>query len=162
MHGNNESRDYSHMYNIADRPGPHPLPVIDADSILGYLTAMNHPFATVLRRSPFAGVLNDPQASFTLFVPEKWDQTLLPFAQRQMILAHSLAFHAPPEFLASRQSMLLNTRIPGTQIHAVTRGGKTTVNGVPLQSTATNGNAVVYFIGREMRFFPTPQTNNVI
>ncbi len=135
MFGTDPSFDYRQMYDMTDRRGDLPLPVVHPNSIF-YELATNPQlsmFKDMVEHTGLVGVLNDPHAKFTLFAPLNTGipphfQHFNNYTLRRIILQHMLEKAVPLVFLTSSQGMLVNTRVPGSSLLVRNMNGATIIN----------------------------------
>jgi hypothetical protein len=90
-------------------------------------------FRDLVEHTGLVGVLNDPRAKFTLFVPLNAGvppgvEALDNYTKRRIVLQHMLEKAVPRAFLTGSACMLVNTRVPGSAL-LITNG--TTACGTP-------------------------------
>lgn len=117
------SRDYTHMYNVKDIKGPLPQPVFNPNTLLGYLLTnpeVRDYFELIVSNKGMAGLYNNTQAEYTLFIPVDC-HNIRPDNQEAYAITKILEYHTleriiTPELLSSSGAILVNTRLSNTQI----------------------------------------------
>lgn len=160
------SYDYKQFYNIKDLAGPLPKPAIHCNTLLGALEKNKDciQFVSLLKSLPMSAIYNNNQASFTLFVPiANYCNVNIndSYKVRQFILLHTLEHAVSYPFLKSSKGMLLNTRLPGSNILV-----ENIYTDTPLLNRQSKilgqqivGNSVIYFIDVPLCLDQNPLSN---
>lgn len=160
------SYDYSHQYDITDFRGRLPGLQINMGSIFHFL--VNHPkglsMANLIAKTQLAGFYNDPQASFTMFVPVQINDSIDSYTAQQLVLVHSLPFAACYSFLKSSHMMFLDTRMTGRKIllENISTTTPTLDRCAQIISQVKVGKSMIYFITKPLRLDGNPLANDSI
>jgi hypothetical protein len=117
------SFDYKQMYAMHDSRGSLPIPIVHPGTLMYELKTVPEfaTFAALVEHTSLVGILNDPQASFTLFVPvnggipPEW-LTANSYDIRRCVMRHMLEKPLPPQVLRGSRCMMLDTRVTGHQL----------------------------------------------
>ena len=160
------SYDYTHMYNIKDLRGNLPQPVYNQGTIICALHEhRRNDCIALIAKAGMAGIFNDKQAAFTVFVgpidPQRLDQ-LDSFKAKQLVLYHTLQYSVRPSIMKSSKAMYVNTLVPGSKILVENLTTPTPqlnrcarVIGCPL----IIGCATIYFIDKMLHLDSNPLSN---
>jgi len=152
------SYDYSHMYDIPDLHGSFPRFKFNKGSLLEFLHCHTKckGFSALIEKTQLAGYYNDPQSTFTLFVPLSMTEcdakNIDSYNAQQLLLLHSLDFKASYTFLISSHVMYVNTRVSGEKIliENLNTGTPTLNRCSRILGQQEVGKSMVYFIDKPL------------